>query len=699
MTALRLAGRMAIALASFAVVVTGLAVAAGFIALSIDWEIPPPQEILGPSSVFDRDGRPLARFSAEVERREVPLSAISMALRDAVVAAEDHRFYEHRGVDPIAVLRAVWSNVRSGSVREGGSTLTQQFVKNAYVGDERTLWRKVREAIVSIQLEKELTKDEILEAYLNRVYFGQGAYGAEAAALTYFDKPAAELDLHEGALLASVLPEPSRYNPFTDPEGALDRRNVVLQEMATYGLVTQDRADAAMALPLDLVPQQLPPQGAPYFTEEVRRQLLEAFGPDLVYNGGLIVHTTIDLDLQDELERRMQAHLPGDPAFEPAVAVVDPATGDVLAAWSGRDFGASQVDLALGQDYGRPSGSTFKVFALATALEEGWTLSSTWPAPTQVTINDWSPQGGGCGGRCTLLQATAASVNTVYAQVARDVGAGDFTEMARRLGVTSTLRDDDLTQVLGTASVTPLDMASAMATLANDGIACPARVVTDVIEPDGVPQPPPDPRAPTAEERAAWEARMLGEGFAVDPTDHGRCYRAVDAAVARQVTVALRAVVAERHRAARRHRPAAGRQDRHDQRVHAGLVRRLHARRRAVGHGVPPRRRRPADEPAGLLCGVLRRPAARDDLGRRRTRPAGHGGPARAGLPRTAAAERQPGRQQPPATCRTAAPRCRAVPHARAHHGAGGTDCAARRSQPRVHADAHAGSPALTAAG
>ncbi|HWH32832.1 MAG TPA: transglycosylase domain-containing protein [Egibacteraceae bacterium] len=544
----RLAARIAVTLVAFAVA-SGLMVAAfGMIALAIDWEIPERNELLGPSIAVDRHGRPLARFAADVERRPVPIDQISEHLQDAVVAKEDHRFYDHEGVDPISVLRAVWRNVTTGGIAEGGSTLTQQYVKMVYVGRERTLYRKIREAVVALQLDKERSKEEILEAYLNRAYFGDGAYGAQAAALTYFGKPAADLALHEAALLASVLSAPTRLSPRVDPDGALFRRNQVLDIMAANGFAVRERVREAKLQPLGVVPYQREAPKAPYFVDELRRQLLDAFGPEAVYNGGLQVTATIDLDQQALLEQQVAPHLPPNPEIDAGVASLDPRTGDVLAAWGGRDYSVSQVNLALNQDYGRPSGSTFKPIVLATALEEGMTLNRRYPAPRQVRIGDWTPSGGGCGGSCTLLQATARSVNTVFAQLGRDVGVEDFVQMAHRLGVRSSLlqRDGgppDITRSLGTGNVTPLDLASAFGTFANNGVACPARLVLEVRAPDGTPLPAPDPRQPSAEERKAWAARLHDMGYEFDDDDLGRCYRAVAPSVARDVTRALEAAV------------------------------------------------------------------------------------------------------------------------------------------------------------
>jgi penicillin-binding protein 1A len=560
MTFSRFVGRVLLALISFAVVGTGLLSVFGAVALAIEWDVPEPQEILGPSTVFDRDGQAIYRFRADIERRPVPFDAISPHLRNAVIATEDHRFFDHQGVDPFSVVRAVIRNVATGSINQGGSTLTQQYVKNVYVGNERSLYRKIREAVVSLQLEKEMTKEEILEAYLNRAYFGEGSYGAEAAALSYFGKPAAALTLGEAAVLASTLSAPSRFSPRNDPAGAVQRRDSVLQDMARYGLVAPEVAEYERSLPLNLAAIEVPKPAAPFLVEEARRQLEVAYGPELLYNGGLSITLSIDLDRQWALEREVIRNLP-NPTYDIGLATVDPRSGDILAAWSGRDFAVSEVDLALGGGtIGRQTGSAFKPIVLATALEEGMSLDTSYPAPSSVRIADWNPTGGGCGGRCTLRQATASSVNTVFAQLGRDVGAADFATMGRRLGIRSPLAPDDVTQSLGTASVTPLDMASAFATFANDGVACPARLILEVRDPGGaVRADAPDPRQPSPEERAAWTARLVEQGYDLGPEDLGRCYRAVAPSVARQVTQALELAVADgTGRRAQIGRPQAG---------------------------------------------------------------------------------------------------------------------------------------------
>ena len=531
------------------------------IALAINWEIPEGHELKGPAVVYDRTGRRLARLSSHVEFRPRKLKDISESLQHAVIATEDRRFYDHQGVDPLSVIRAVVSNVRSGGIRQGGSTLTQQYVKNVYVGQEQSLYRKIREAVISMQLEKERSKDEILEAYLNQVYFGQGAYGAEAAARTYFGKTAAELTIGESATLASVLSAPTALSPRNDRSGARERRDIVLDEMVAADFITPAQRDRAARRGIRLVQQPEGRNRAPYFVEAVRAQLLATYGDEAVYNGGLRVTATMDLEKQQTLHQEVTQQLPPNRALDAGVTSIDPATGDVIATYGGRSFKRSQVDLALGRGTdGRPSGSTFKVFALVTALEKGRTLASSYSAPSSITIGDWSPSGnGGCGSPCSLTNATALSANTVYAQVANEVGADAFTTMARRLGVRQRFKNPSLPEVLGTSDVTPLDMASAMATLANDGVACPARIISEVRDPSGQPLPPPDPRQPDAAERRQIAAHLHKLGYRFGDEELGRCYRAVAPSIARTATQALEAVVSRgTGRRADINRPQAG---------------------------------------------------------------------------------------------------------------------------------------------
>ncbi|HVM00471.1 MAG TPA: transglycosylase domain-containing protein, partial [Egibacteraceae bacterium] len=546
---------------SFAMVLTF-----AMVALAIDWDIPEAQgELLGPSSVFDRNLVPITRFAAEIEARPVPLEEVAESIQLAVIAAEDHRFYEHEGVDALSVIRAVVRNLQTGAIAEGGSTLTQQYVKNVYVGDAVTWSRKIREAVVALQLEKELEKEEILERYLNRAYFGAGAYGVEAAAQTYFEKPASDLTIAEAATLAQTLAAPTRYSPRNDPGRALQRRNRVIDLMRDYGFVTRQEAGEARIASLGIIEPRIPEPPAPFFVEQVRQHMLAAYGPDLVYRGGLHIITTIDLEQQAKLDQQIRERLPADPGLDMGAVAVDPRNGDIIAAYSGRDFKASQVDLAMGSDFGQQTGSAFKPVPLAAVLERGKELSSVYRAPGSITIGGTTVRGSGCGGGCSLLRAIAASSNTVFFQVGNEVGVEAMVEMAHRLG----MRSPDLVRegpnahgigmALGTADVTPLDMASAFGTFANMGVACPARTVLEVRNPAGTPLAPPDPRQPTEEQLAAWTQRMAEFGYELGPEDLGRCYRAIAPSVAGKVNEGLQAVVASgTGRSANIGRPQAG---------------------------------------------------------------------------------------------------------------------------------------------
>ncbi|MEX0659503.1 MAG: transglycosylase domain-containing protein [Egibacteraceae bacterium] len=542
--------RAVVATVVFGAVSVGMVLLFAVVALAIDWDIPDPQgELLGPSTVFDRNQTAITRFAAEIEARPVGLEGIAESLQLAVIASEDHRFYEHQGVDAFSVVRAVWRNLQTGGIAEGGSTLTQQYVKNVYVGDSVTWSRKIQEAVVALQLEKDMEKDEILEKYLNTVYFGAGAYGAEAAALTYFDKPAAELTVAEAATLAQTLTAPSRFSPRNNPGRARQRRDRVVDLMVQYGFIDRAEGAAARSSPMEIVQPRTEQPAAPFFMEQVRQQVIAEYGPDLVYRGGLHIITTLDLEQHFKLDQQVRERLPADPGLDIGAVALDPATGDILAAYSGRDFAASQVDLAMGNDFGQQTGSAFKPVPLAAVLERGKTLASTYGAPGSITIGGTTVRGSGCGGRCSLLRATAASSNTVFFQIGNELGVESMVEMAHRLG----MRSADLVRegpnahgagmALGTADVTPLDMASAFGTFANMGVACPARTVLEVRNPGGAPLEPPDPRQPTEEQLAAWDARMAELGYELEDEDLGRCHRAIAPSVAGQVNEALQAVV------------------------------------------------------------------------------------------------------------------------------------------------------------
>lgn len=535
--------------------VVGLVAFFAWLALNVRWEIPDPAALTAPTTIRAADGTVLARLTSEVDRRIVPIDEVSRAALDAIVASEDARFYEHEGVDPFALLRAVVSNVRTGAIAQGGSTLTQQYVKNAFTGGERSIWRKVQEAVISIQLKRDLSKQEILEEYVNTVYFGEGAYGIEAAALTYFGVHASELNVAQGAALAQLLPAPSRWNPRVDPQGSLERRDAVIRRMGDLGTISPSRVARATVAPLEVLPRRRPPTRYPFFVQYVRKQLVDAYGEPTVLTGGLDVRTTLQPRVQEVLAEAVAERLPPDEApIDAGVVAVDPRTGAIIGSYGGRDFRARQFDLGLSGL--RQPGSTFKSFVYLAALEQDVSPRQRYSGPRSVSIGGWdvSNVGGASYGSIDISRALQRSVNTVYAQLGRDVGAEHTALVASRMGVRSRrLSTSDITIALGTYEVSPLDMASAYGTLANDGIACPAHAIAEVVGPDGQRLPPPRERVPSSDVVASRPDDLGGR-------DDGRCYEALDADVARTTTETLEGVVSSSGTAPRADigRPQAG---------------------------------------------------------------------------------------------------------------------------------------------
>ena len=452
---------------------------AGFGYLYATVELPedPPQ--LESSVILDADGEQIAVLQKDGLREPVELDEVAPVVVDALIAAEDQRFYEHGGIDPVGIARAFVSNLQGGSM-QGGSTITQQLVKNSYLGTDRTLSRKVNEAVLSIKLEQRVDKDEILERYLNTVYFGRGTYGIQAAAEVYFEKDALDLELHEAALLVGLLRAPESADPKRDPEEARRRRRTVLEAMESQGVITEDEATMAGALPLGATalpsPVTLTAGVAPHFVEWVRAEAIDRFGADVVYGGGLHITTTLDLDDQRAAEMAVAGVLTEKDDPQAALVGMD-SSGAIRAYVGGRDYDALKVDLARGAGgggSGRQPGSTFKPFVLAAALEAGIPLGTEYPAPSTISLD--TEQGpyevdnyGGQGfGVLDLTEATTDSVNTVYAQLAQDVGPDKVVDVAHRLGVESELAPNP-SLVLGTSEVSVLDMATSYLTLAREG--------------------------------------------------------------------------------------------------------------------------------------------------------------------------------------------------------------------------------------
>lgn len=426
------------------------------------------------SIVYAADGSVLAEWHGEQDRTVVAFEDIPPYVRNAVVAIEDERFYKHNGVDTEAILRALRVNSVSGEVRQGGSTITQQLVKILFTDGERTLTRKIREVLLAYELEAKADKDDVLETYLNTVYFGNGAYGIESAAQHYFGKPAASLTVAEGALLAGVIRSPSRYSPIDNPDAAKGRRDLVLEQMERLGHLTEDQARKAARTPVKLAPPDDVPDTAPYFVEYVKQDLIERLGADRVYGGGLRVYTTLDPNLQRAAERATKLlSQKGDP--EVALAAVRHSDGGVVALVGGRDFKRQQFNLAT-QGLRQP-GSAFKTFVLVAALEEGVSPQRVFSAaPYSVRVKDgvWKVQNyenARTSGTLTLQAATNWSVNAVYARLIMEVGPKKVAAVAKRMGIVTPIDPNPAIALGGlTRGVSPLEMASAYGTLANNGI-------------------------------------------------------------------------------------------------------------------------------------------------------------------------------------------------------------------------------------
>ncbi len=477
--------------------VTAVAVVQSWLTNLPDYESPEAFEVAQTTRIWSADGVLLARLYLE-NRTIVPMSEISTDLANAVVATEDERFYEHSGVDILGIARALVIDITTGSLDEGASTITQQYVDNTLLRDERTsrsFEYKAREAFLALELEKRKSKEDILGLYLNTIYLGEGAYGAQAASKTYFAKNASELTLPEAALLAGLAQAPSRLSPYDNPEGALVRRNLVLSRMLTNEFITQEQYDAAVETPIEPKRSAEPDQGvyrAHYFVSHVKKLLQQEFSQALVFQGGLDVHTTIDTRIQKMAEDSVKGHLgqPGDP--DVALVSIDPRDGSIKAMYGGKDFSTNKFNLAT--QGRRQPGSSFKMFVLVTALENGMPpyryVDGSSPAriptnPPWVVSNS-----GGSGGRMTLESGTRGSVNTVFARLIWDLnddeetGAEKVAKTARRMGITSEIPPYP-SIALGSQNVTVLEMASAYGTLATNGVHFAPMAITKVVDPKG----------------------------------------------------------------------------------------------------------------------------------------------------------------------------------------------------------------------
>jgi penicillin-binding protein 1A len=398
---------------------------------------------------------------------------IAPVMKHAIVDVEDKRFFEHRGVDIHGIVRAIWADLRNDKIVEGGSTITQQFVKNAYVKNERSIGRKLKEAALAWQLEQQWSKDRILTAYLNTIYFGNGAYGVEQAARVYFGHDAAKLTLPEAALIAGIPSDPTLFDPVTNPKAARQRRKTVLQAMLDAHDITYNEFRLANRTPLPK-PEDVHLPGtqgpAQYFANYVKQLLVDRYGTARVFGGGLKVTTSIDLGLQKLARDAIAKWLTGvGPSA--ALVAIDPRDGRILAMVGGDNYRESQFNLAVQGE--RQAGSAFKPFVLATALTQGVSPATTFESkPVTISLGNrnWYVHNyeGSNLGTIDLGTATAYSDNTVYAQLTQLVGPTNVATMARNLGITRHL-DPYFAIGLGADPVSPLEMARAYSSIANGG--------------------------------------------------------------------------------------------------------------------------------------------------------------------------------------------------------------------------------------
>ncbi|HEY2813413.1 MAG TPA: transglycosylase domain-containing protein [Acidimicrobiales bacterium] len=456
----------------------------------------------------------IASLHGEQDRQNVTLDQVPQVMVDAVLAAEDRGFFNHPGVDPVGTLRALWADIRNKGSEQGGSTITQQYVKTVYLSSERTLSRKLKEAVLSIKVEQQFTKQQILERYLNVVYFGRGAYGIGAAVRTYFGHDLSQVTLPEAAYLAGLIRSPETADgaiPAQVKEAEF-RRHSVLQGMLDMKRITSDQMQQADAVPFTVLSFDNPngtilarrdsqgvdylrgaDVGSQYFVEYVKQQLNQhGFSDAEIFGGGLRIYTTLDLGMQAKAWDAVTSTLdnPDDPAA--SLVSLDP-NNQIKAMIGGRDFANDKVNLAVpgGGGSGRQAGSSFKPYVLSAAVQQGISLNSLFNAPSEIVIPkanggaDWHVHNAEpSSGVLNLIDATKVSSNTVFAQLMAKVKPENVVPLAEQMGITTQLPVVD-SLVLGGGEVFPLDMASGYSTWAHRGVHITPTAIVKVVRPDG----------------------------------------------------------------------------------------------------------------------------------------------------------------------------------------------------------------------
>ncbi len=449
------------------------------------------------TKVYDSNNNQIAEFH-EVENRseKVPLAEVSMKLQQAFLAIEDARFYDHYGIDFVRIVGAMVANWKSGGVRQGASTITQQLARNAFLTQEQTFARKIKEILLSFKIEQKFSKQEIFELYLNEIYFGHGAWGVASASEIYFGKKPADLSLAEAAILAGMPKNPSKYDPFVNPQKSKERQILVLNKMADHNFVTAAQATAAKDSPIHLKTTKKEIASAPYFVEHVRTQLINKFGPKKVYTSGMKVYTTIDMKFQKDAETAfLNAQIYKDnpleksPTLQGALISIEPQTGYIKAMVGGRSYEQSEFNRAVQAK--RQPGSTFKTFIYAAAMQMGMSPNTVMEdEPIEFTNpytgKVWRPSNyeGKYFGEVTLRTAFEKSLNSIAVKLLQKAGIPRVIALSHKMGIRTTL-GANMSLALGACDVTPLDIASAYGVIANGGVRVPPVSIIKVTDNDG----------------------------------------------------------------------------------------------------------------------------------------------------------------------------------------------------------------------